>query len=185
MPETTSTPIAARDGGPDRLAPNVLLVGELNPYGSDPDMALYHLPPEAAGGRLRRIAQLRASTYLGLWRANLCAGAWSTALARERAHRLLAGPFHLSEGSEMWRPWVSSAFAGAYARMQSKKLWQVRPVAPFAAEDYSVDGLVVRVVCLPHPSGLSRAWNDPGAADRARETLREHAPGVSWGEDRS
>jgi uracil-DNA glycosylase len=28
-------------------------------------------------------------------------------------------------------------------------------------------------VILPHPSGLSRAWNEPGAFDRARGVLRE------------
>ena len=28
-------------------------------------------------------------------------------------------------------------------------------------------------VILPHPSGLSRAWNEPGAFERARAVLRE------------
>lgn len=29
------------------------------------------------------------------------------------------------------------------------------------------------LVILPHPSGLSRAWNEPGAYERARAVLRE------------
>lgn len=28
-------------------------------------------------------------------------------------------------------------------------------------------------IILPHPSGLSRAWNEPGAFERARGVLRE------------
>lgn len=187
-PPLTTTPIAARDASfvPSEKfdqPPTVLLVGELNPYGADPDMALYHLPHGASGDRLRRVLDLRPQTYLGLWRANLCAGTWQPALARERAHRLLFGPYHLSEESPLWRPWdtvvmlgrkVARAFAGALHRHEA--------VQPLTTGSVSVEGLPVTLVSLPHPSGLSRAWNTPDCAARVVALLREHAPGVAWGE---
>ena len=37
-------------------------------------------------------------------------------------------------------------------------------------------------VVLPHPSGLSRAWNEAGAYERARALLREVSPEIRWGE---
>ncbi len=37
------------------------------------------------------------------------------------------------------------------------------------------------VVSLPHPSGLNRLWNQPGAVRRAREILHTVAPDVPWG----
>lgn len=38
------------------------------------------------------------------------------------------------------------------------------------------------MVCLPHPSGRNRAWNEPSSIDRARSLLRLECPGVPWGE---
>lgn len=154
--------------------------------GWEVDLALYHLPEGAAGDRLRRITQLHAFTYLGLWRANLCAGKWSAPRARERAHRLLSGPFHLSADSPEWRPWDTVVMLGRkVARSFAAVLRATAAVEPFNAAVFTVHGLPVTLVSLPHPSGLSRAWNDPDAPGSARATLRAHAPGVPWGEDPS
>ena len=70
--------------------PKLVLVGELNPWGTDPTFALYPLPPHASGGRLRRILGLRRSEYIDLTRRyNLCTGRWSISTARVEATRLL------------------------------------------------------------------------------------------------
>ena len=61
----------------DELRSRVLLVGEVNPYGADPRMALYHLPRGASGDRLREILGLDDATYIRrLSRVNLCTGRW-------------------------------------------------------------------------------------------------------------
>lgn len=60
-----------------------LIVGELNPYGSDPRYALYHLPRHASGNRLREIMGLTDVEYSrGLDKVNLCVGRWSLTAAR-------------------------------------------------------------------------------------------------------
>ena len=74
--------------------PRTWLVGEQNPYGADPNFALYPLPENAAGARLAR--------FLGLQK-----------------------------------------FPGR------------------------------RVLVAPHPSGLSREWNDPRAPERLRAALAQ------------
>jgi hypothetical protein len=72
------------------MSPRVLLLGENNPYGSDPDFALYCYPPGCAGYRLRRILSLPEDEYLDLHRKNLCDGDWSKKLAEQRARELLS-----------------------------------------------------------------------------------------------
>lgn len=151
----------------------VLLVGEMNPYGADPDMALYHLPTGASGDRLRRILGLDPVAYLALGRVNLCEGRWSMPAARERARALVRDP--------AWTAYVllgrkvATAFDYAEAAFSAQQLtW------------HQLDGLgrehaPVVVVALPHPSGLSRAWNVPGSVDKARDLLATVVPGVPWG----
>lgn len=49
---------------------------------------------------------------------------------------------------------------------------------PFTAWRHYLLGSHTTYVCLPHPSGLCRAWNEPGAYARARGALR--GAGLSW-----
>jgi uracil-DNA glycosylase len=145
----------------------VLLVGEVNPYGADPRMALYHLPRGASGDRLREILGLDDATYgLHLSMVNLCAGRWSTRAARDLAGRLLAA-----------RPEQVFVLLGARVRdaldgpsfLEHELRW--------------VDGGArsKTLLSLPHPSGRNLLWNDPAARGRAREALRQLAPEISWG----
>jgi hypothetical protein len=126
-----------------------LLVGEDNPYGSDPRYALYPEPPNSAGGRLcRLVLGLTVRQYIGHFnRVNLCAGKWSMAEARRNAglirRRAVDTPVILLGAK------VCAAFD--------------LPFAPFSHSG--------SIAILPHPSGRCRAWSEPGAFGRARGLL--------------
>jgi len=47
------------------------------------------------------------------------------------------------------------------------------PFAPFTTRRRKTPRGELLLVVLPHPSGLSRTWHEPGAFERARATLRE------------
>lgn len=132
-----------------------LLVGEQNPYGDAPGYALYPDPPGCSGWRLCRLVLcLDDDAYLSRFdRVNLLGrGAWSAYRARERAREIeasYAGPIVLL-GSR-----VSAAFGDPVA------LWSMSWAG----------GSRPRFARIPHPSGLARAWNEPGAYLRAREML--------------
>jgi hypothetical protein len=130
-----------------------LLVGEANPYGGDPYFALYPEPDGCAGQRLcKLVMQLDCSEYLARFdRVNLCPRTWSMKLARERASAYRVA--ELPERIVLLGAKVTRAFGFEYA--------------PFTRR------LSSRFVILPHPSGLSRAWYEPGAYERARSVLRE------------
>ncbi len=157
---------------------SVLLVGEANPYDADPGLALWPAPRNAAGYRLqKKILQLDPMTYYGTWRTNLCPSSWDRVQARYRVVQLL----HADEP-----PWstvvclgrkVSDAFAVIMDVGLSTWSWY-----PLFLRRLDETERVIKVVSIPHPSGLSRAYNDPAAAARARELLREVAPAVPWGE---
>lgn len=137
----------------------IIFVGESNPYGSDPRFALYHLPREASGNRLREHVGLFDHTYEPLTKVNLCAGRWQTAAARGRAVELARlHPVIVALGRK-----VGQAFT----------VWDFFTTTTIGE---------ARVVLLPHPSGLNRMWDDPRARGRARELLRREAPAVPWGE---
>ncbi len=143
-------------------SPTVLVVGELNPYGADPRMALFHLPRRASGDRLRQILGLSDVDYSRLLaKLNLCAGRWSTPAARRRARLVLE--------------------TGAAPRVLVLLGQRVRDA--FGAPDFYRVGVVGEklVATLPHPSGLCRLWNDPGAVGRARSACEAVAPWVPWG----
>lgn len=142
-----------------------LLVGELNPYGSAPEFALYPLPEHASGGRLARILGLSRGEYLRRFdRVNLCEGKWRMSPAREHALTLLrrGGPLVLLGAK------VCKGFN--------------LPYEPFTCRDaeggknvlYGLDSTVpaVPIYILPHPSGLNRIWNAHGSSERARELLK-------------
>lgn len=141
-------------------APRVVVVGEVNPYGADPRLALYHLPRRASGDRLRVILGLSDADYLRhLARRNLCAGRWDCAVARRVAQSLLEEDF------------------SAYVLLGRRVAGAFR--VPYGFE-VARRGLKT-LVSLPHPSGLCRVWNEPGSTGRAREILRRHVLGVPWG----
>lgn len=139
-----------------------LLVGEANPYQSDPRLAqrfaLYPDPPGCAGWRLcKLVMELEPEDYLARFdRVNLCAGKWGMREARARAEELLGTTYTLVLlGSKVCRAFDLN-------------------FTPFTIEPVDMGaGLCNDAVILPHPSGLSRAWNEPGAFERARGVLRE------------
>lgn len=148
-----------------------LLVGEMNPYGADPDYALYPLPEHASGGRLQRILGLTRDEYLDKFdRANLCEGKWSMPAARRRATELLNGEHdvYILLGRK-----VADAFRHPGASPFTTSFSYRSLVVVGDAEALLNPPLVQKVrVYLPHPSGLNRVWNDPHAADEARRLLR-------------
>lgn len=132
-----------------------LIVGEANPYGGDPAMALYPLPERASGDRLCTLVMgLNRARYLSMFdRVNLCPERWSAPVARENARLICAGAHDtvVLLGSK-----VAGAFGLEFNPFTSGRL---------AKSDH-------QYVLLPHPSGLNRIWNQAGAFEKARATLR-------------
>lgn len=135
----------------------VLLVGEDNPYGSDPGYALYPLPENASGDRLSKLLGLSHHEYLRAYdRVNLCSRRWGMAEARATAQNISMGGH--------WRvvllgAKVCSAFGVPYAPLT------------LVRERYAV---------VPHPSGRNLFWNLPGNRARFTEFARsaQLLPGV-------
>lgn len=149
--------------------PPIVVVGELNPHGSDPSYALYHEPENSAGGRLcRRIMGLRVVSYHRYTRRfNLCTGTWNAARATAEALRIeteVAGTAIVLLGRK-----VAEAFGvGAtspYSRLLSRR----------------VPDRETPLLLLPHPSGRNREWNDPASYQRARVLLALERPDIPWG----
>ncbi len=137
----------------------LVFVGELNPYGCDPEMALYHLPRHASGNRLREHLGLTDATYAKLKKVNLCTGKWSLPEARAEALLIAAE----NDVVVMLGAKVRNGFGS------NQPFFHIMTICPV-------------YVCLPHPSGLNILWNDPTARDRARKILAAAAPWVPWGE---
>jgi hypothetical protein len=130
----------------------ILLVGELNPYGADPEYALYPLPAHASGNRLKEILGLTLREYLKEHdRVNLCTGSWSAKAAKLRAFELL----------EVREPGTGLVLCG------SKVAYAFNQTYPGGFLHRTARGLFVLVI--PHPSGRNRVWNDPAAAADVRE----------------
>lgn len=136
-----------------------ILVGESNPYGANPEFALYPAPDGCSGHRLCcLILGMRRQAYMNVFeRVNLVDGKWSMKAARSRAEELIDGKYGFSEeqplillGSK-----VASAFSVTF-----------RPYEQLGED----------ILMLPHPSGLCRLWGDPGAYARAREAVLRIAP---------
>lgn len=135
-----------------------ILVGESNPYGSSPNFALYPAPENSSGWRLcSLILKLNRRAYLrGYDRRNLCPGPWIMPRARAGAEEIrkdAAGRVVVLLGSK-----VAAAFGLAFA--------------PFTAQTVGEGDRQFRAILLPHPSGLNRMWQAPGAVDRARALLK-------------
>ena len=131
-----------------------LLVGEDNPYGTDPRFALFPLPKNSAGWRLCHVVLgMTPREYLGSFdRANLCSEKWSWPEARSNA-RILSAKY---DAIVLLGKKVAKAFS-------FEKIPE-----PF----YLIDVDRPYYVFLPHPSGRCRTWNEPGAIDRARGVMR-------------
>jgi len=148
---------------------DLILIGEDNPWGADPEFALYCYPPGCAGYRLRRILGLPQHQYLGLHRTNLCDGDWSKERAKQRALELLSPQ----------SPWRVMVLLGRKVTDTFERIaLSNEKLVPFSMRASS--GMTF--VSLPHPSGRNAAaWSNPKARDRAREILRELAPELPWG----
>ncbi len=147
------------------MGTRVLLVGEDNPYGSPPEYALFHEPRHASGNRLRLILGLSDVEYSLLSKMNLCDGKWSMREARAAAKRLREEP-----NGDRW-PHVVVLLGRRVKNafdLPDLKFFDAVYAHPVA-------------ISLPHPSGLNRLWNEPGAVRRARELLHKVAPDVPWG----
>ena len=134
----------------------VLLVGEDNPYGNDPKYALYHLPVNAAGDRLRRHLGLTVGEYRAIEKVNLCSDRWRWKEARAKAAEIV-GREDL-DVVVMCGAKVKSAFG--------------REFMPSFTAMSDMEGLTM--ISLPHPSGRCRDWNWSGADDAARKLWREY-----------
>lgn len=139
-----------------RRAPDLsrpLIVGESNPYGSDPRFALWPDPPGCAGERLcRLVLGLDPEEYLRRFdRQNLFIGrGWSTPAARTAAALVVASG---RQRLVLLGRKVQDAFG---VNLAPCGVGWIGGVA-YAA--------------LPHPSGRCRAWNEPGAFERARTAV--------------
>jgi hypothetical protein len=143
-----------------------LLVGESNPYRNDDYYALYPDPENSAGGRLCfKIMELSTKDYIRSFdRQNLCAGKWSLPAARATADRIKLAR-HNGSSVDATVVLFGSKVCSAFGLDFKPFSWR----QPLAGSGFPV-------VILPHPSGLNRIWNEPGAIERARGTL--HSAGL-------
>lgn len=137
-----------------------LLVGEVNPYGSDPYYALYPAPDGCSGERLCRLVMgLDRADYLRRFdRTNLCDGAWLLKTARRKAANLIEESAKLCRPIVLLGRKVASAFSAPGTPPQSS----------LTVDHYCGAALI----SIPHPSGLCRKWSEPGVIERVRELLR-------------
>lgn len=148
----------------------VWLIGENNPYGPDQRFALYFEPRGSAGDRLcRLVLGLDWRDYLRHFerRNTLVGSAWSAPKARLGAASVFAetspGDSVVLCGKRVWEAWFPLLQLG-----EERAEW--RPYTVHAGPDSRT------FASLPHPSGLSRAWSEPGAFLRAREIVLLAAP---------
>lgn len=158
MPDQSSNAPVLQDGMSGAVSNRVLLLGEQNPYGGDPSFALYPAPDGCSGHRLcRLVLGLSRSEYLERFdRRNVLErpGKWNAREARVAASRVL--------GAHRRVVALGAKVAAALGL----------PTEPFRSHNLLLHGEEERyLVVLPHPSGLSRAWNVPGAYERARRMV--------------
>lgn len=150
-----------------------LLVGEANPYGGDPEFALYPSPPGCAGDRLCRLVMaLDSDDYLARFdRANLCARSWKLTEARSRAAVL--GDEYLDVPIVLLGAKVCLAFGVAFKPFSVVDAINLIQRSDVSGTPEAPIGWTPQYVILPHPSGLSRSWSVSGSYERARRLLRE------------
>lgn len=184
--EVARASAAVDQDNPDR----VVLVGECNPYGPDPDMALVNYPDGCSGHRLWRILGVPEDRYLAFRRLNLCDGPWRRASAVARAAALYRG---LPDPGDDHAPRATVILLGVKVADACSGITLIESVGSMyragAVERWrSATDPVGRArwIHLPHPSGLNRAWGagmwaPGGSVARARAALHLVAPHVPWG----
>ncbi len=166
--------------------PRILLLGEDNPQSAKPEHALWPIPSTGksgcAGKNLQsKILGVPHATYYSLWRTNLCNPTWNLNVATARAAHLLFDH----------HPWTTIVLLGRKVAKRVESVveadiriqpWTWHPVFSVVVDDLGdkVDR-VLKLVAMPHPSGLTRDWNDPASYVRAQRLMSEVAPEVSWG----
>lgn len=143
------------------LPADLIFVGEHNPYGEHPEYAMYPVPAASSGGRLAVLLGLNPETIECSWRANLCPRGWLAAEALRRMRLLLAGP------------WGRYVLCGSRVR---GALLKARDLAPATKSQAAVAAWTIngkRFLAIPHPSGRSRRWDDPGVRDATRARFLE------------
>jgi len=157
--------------------PRVWLIGEANPYqsGPRPEFDLYPHPPQSAGARLCRILGYEQEEYLATFeRRNLLYGTkWSAPAARDAATQLRRQEVGSGDALVLCGARVAAAFGIVFEPLARLR----RLAGPTGAH-------VCICLVIPHPSGLSRAWNDPTMAPRVREAVRALLPGAPVPGDR-
>ena len=167
-----------------------LLVGMNNPLSSRPEHALYPYPPGCTGDRIYQMlceaTRARQRTpfrreYLDAFdRVNLIDGPeWSDAEARLGASRIchrLFGPKVVMLGAKVPKSFNLPRLEwGVWSTVRVNARLLEEPPA-FTDE--------IRYVCLPHPSGRCREYNDPavrGLAGRILAELYYESAGLSGG----
>jgi hypothetical protein len=148
-----------------------LLVGESNPYQTNEEdamrYALYPEPARCSGWRLCHVVmELDARTYLRSFdRIDLCHPKWSLAQARMKAQQIVFER-NADDVIVLCGQKVARAFGVPYEPFTIEQGIH-NPIGTFIR--YSRGP---RLLILPHPSGLNRAWHQPGAVERARAVLR-------------
>jgi uracil-DNA glycosylase len=99
-------------------------------------------------------------------RVNLCPQKWSIRVARVRAEEIVLTT-RPEEVIVLLGSKVCSAFKELIAIGKGGQL-----PGPFDYGDILTIYGIRKMVVLPHPSGLSRAWNNPEAFERARRALK-------------
>lgn len=136
---------------------NTLIVGESNPYGADPHFALYPAPDGSAGHRLAALVLgIPRAEYLRRFdRCNLLSGPrWSAPRARAAAASLLI------ERDNHRLVLLGRKVAAAFGVGVEQPTFSIVDLAGGK-----------RAAVIPHPSGLCRVWNEPGAFERARAVV--------------
>lgn len=167
------------EGGALMPATRILIVGELNPYGDDPAMALYPRPATASGGRLMGLLGVTERQYLAFGRRNLCTGRWSDRRAREAAGAVAA---EVSSGALDLVVCLGSRVREAFARHVTT--WERASAASLALPGTWMFGGALgspRFAFVPHPSGMCRVWDDHRSRAYLRATMAVLAPDVAWG----
>lgn len=170
------------EGDHESVAARTLFVGEDNPLSTDPAHALINYPSNCSGHRLQSaILRVDEDDYLATWRTNLCEGGWDLDVARKRARVLCCGDRPWSVWGDDLDPDAANgddvparALHGAIVLLGRRVALAFADLLgeimdPF--EDRLFDG-GLRVVALPHPSGMNRVWNINGNILRARNVMR-------------
>lgn len=160
--------------------PRTWLVGEHNPFGPDQEYALYPHPPGCSGARLCRFLGLTEDEYLDRFeRRNLVVTARWSARAANEAAAVLRGELVEGDRLVLLGARVARAFGYDFELLKIHR----RPAGMLN----QVGGILAKlpghsVLVAPHPSGLSRAWNDrtlPGRLRVALARLEEGDPCAS------